>query len=855
MERRDAERNRHWFPKMIFPGPGLVSVLTNRSIRVALSVVCLLAQLAWATESAKVSGVVFTAGSGQVKTVWPNARITLKSLASRSEISTVSNHLGEYLFTGLRPGEYEIRVTLAGFQTMARQITLEEGAGRQADFHLIPETPSQTVEVTAESNGVDLTSSSGSTPTLTAGLLKSAVRLSEDFQEALPLLPGVVRGPDGLLRIKGGRTNQSNALVNTVSVVDPFTGQPALRLPVVAVESIRVLSNPFAAEYGGFASGVVEVNTRGGTDEWKWLFEDPVPRLRWIDGSTHGVESASPHLVFSGPLIRNRLYVFQSTSYSYDAIRVPSLPDPGNVRVEERFDSHTQIDWNITPAQRFTAVLSTDPQETDFATIDTFNPQPVTADYRQRGFFTSATHRWILSGGGFIQSVFSAKRLDSRVFPADQDAGKMNLFPEENSGTFFDRQDRRTRLYQWSQSLHLRPVEFRGRHLITVGYSYARATYRGSVGRLPVEVLRGDGTLSQEIIHGMSPASDAGKNELAIFVQDNWQIHPRLAFDLGVRLDRDSLSAEKVNPAPRVGFVFAPGRDNRTAIRGGIGVFFDKIPLNVAAFTDFPTQTITRFAADGITITDGPKAFQHVVATNDGRIRVPYSLGWSAQIDRELRSGLLFRFGYEQREVFREIYVDPTETMSGARLGLYNSGRQSYREFLWLLRWQATERTSIYASYVRSHAFGDSNDYNQFFGTFSNPLIRSNQNGRLGHDAPNRVLYWGVIGLPRKLEFIPVLDIHSGFPYSRLDENWDFIGRRNEAGRFPTFVGLDAKLQYPFDFKFRKWRFNFRAGLKVFNVLNHFNPRDVQQYADSRYFGVFYNSIGRLYRLEGDFDF
>jgi hypothetical protein len=41
----------------------------------------------------------------------------------------------------------------------------------------------------------------------------------------------------------------------------------------------------------------------------------------------------------------------------------------------------------------------------------------------------------------------------------------------------------------------------------------------------------------------------------------------------------------------------------------------------------------------------------------------------------------------------------------------------------------------------------------------------------------------------------------------------------------------------------------------VFNVLNHFNPRDVQQYADSRNFGVFYNSIGRLYRIEGDFDF
>jgi len=34
--------------------------------------------------------------------------------------------------------------------------------------------------------------------------------------------------------------------------------------------------------------------------------------------------------------------------------------------------------------------------------INTFNPQPVTADYRQRGFFVSATHRWILANGGFV---------------------------------------------------------------------------------------------------------------------------------------------------------------------------------------------------------------------------------------------------------------------------------------------------------------------------------------------------------------------------------------------------------------------------------------------------------------------
>ena len=98
------------------------------------------------------------------------------------------------------------------------------------DFALVLKKQKETVNVIAEAGGVDMSSSSGNTPTLTADVLKSAVRLGQDFQEALPLLPGVIRGLDGQIHIKGGRAQQTNTLVNTATVSDPFTGQPALRL-------------------------------------------------------------------------------------------------------------------------------------------------------------------------------------------------------------------------------------------------------------------------------------------------------------------------------------------------------------------------------------------------------------------------------------------------------------------------------------------------------------------------------------------------------------------------------------------------------------------------------------------------
>jgi hypothetical protein len=176
-------------------------------------------------DTARVSGTIFTVDPDRIQTLWPNARVTLKNLASGRELSTTSNELGQYSFVGIRPGEYELAVSLAGFQTATRKITLTADAPSTVDFQLVPRKQSESITVGANPAGIDTTSSSGGGQILTTTTLKSLVRLNDDFQEALPLLPGVLRGPDGLIRIKGGNANQTSALINNASIGDPFTGQ------------------------------------------------------------------------------------------------------------------------------------------------------------------------------------------------------------------------------------------------------------------------------------------------------------------------------------------------------------------------------------------------------------------------------------------------------------------------------------------------------------------------------------------------------------------------------------------------------------------------------------------------------
>ena len=70
----------------------------------------------------------------------------------------------------------------------------------------------------------------------------------------LPLVPGIVSGLDGSIRIAGFGEDHSALLVNSVDVTDPATGAFGLSVPIDSVETIEVSEMPYLAEYGLGAS-------------------------------------------------------------------------------------------------------------------------------------------------------------------------------------------------------------------------------------------------------------------------------------------------------------------------------------------------------------------------------------------------------------------------------------------------------------------------------------------------------------------------------------------------------------------------------------------------------------------------
>ena len=767
-------------------------------------------------------------------------------------LQTVTDLEGAYNFPGLVAGEYLLSIEFQGFKKYEQKISIQIDATVEHDALLQPLPLSETVTVTDDRTEASRTEST--TPSvITQSALREAPLIDQKFQDALPLLPGVVRGPDGNLNIKGTRPSQSGILVSSLNVTDPWTGTPAIELPLEAVDTVQVHSNPYSSEYGKFTGAVTTIETRSGSNDLRYLFTGVLPRPRWRDGKMYGIGAATPRVAVGGPIRKDKLFFFQSLEYRFVRTNVPSLEALEEHQRDiqrESFDSFSRLDYVINSNNRLTASFSIFPQKQDFFNLNTFNPSDTTANFHQRGWFLAFNEQATFKSGGLLQSSFSVKQFDGDIF--GNSGAPYQITPERNFGGWFDRQHRESRRYELLEIYNIAPFNWRGSHALKVGVNYSYTTLSGSDRSAPVSIIRADGSTYQQINYSGAGDLSRHQNEISAFVQNKWIVNSRVVFDLGLRYDRDLIGAEN-NFAPRLGLVLVPASNGRTVVRGGVGLFYDKIPLNVGSFEEYQDFVVTTFANNGTTIVDGPRLFLNTAPSD---LQNPYSFAWNAQIDHEVTARVLLRLGYEERSTHRDFVFEPitdAPTLNTGRLLLLNSGRSRYRELQAVARFLLQEGRNIFLSYVRSQARGNLNDFNHYFGNLKQAVIRPDEYAKQPFDAPNRMLFWGEFALPFDVVATPVVDWRTGFPFSLVNEQQDFVGPRNEGGRFPSLFSLDVLVTKGLTIPFRGKKYRGRAGMTIFNITNHWNPRDVQNNLDSRQFGTFFNSPGLSVRLKFEF--
>jgi hypothetical protein len=780
------------------------------------------------------------------------ARLTLVNRDLPEQVfKVVTDEVGNFIFIDLPAATFVLTVEADGLATVKREISLAPGVGLTVEI-VMKATISETVTI-REEEGLLSTAETTTSNTVRSRTLTDVPLPAENYQSAPLLNPGVVRGLDGVDHQKGARAGQSAYTVNGVDITDPVTGNLAFDIPLEAAANVRTEENPYSAVFGRLTGGATDLETKGGGNKFKVSAARLFPTFRKI--FTGPIDSFRPRVTFSGPVARDRLFFLQSLEYRFTRFRVPSLKAPGNESISENFSSFTQFDLNINKTNSAKFVAAFFPQKVRFAGLNTFNPQPTTPNTKQRGMLVSISEQAIFKDASFLSSALSYKTSGLDVFP--QGTGSLELLPQGNTGNYFADIRRKSQRFQWREVYYAHPFEFHGQQTLKFGgeIDYSRAT--GVFRENSILIRREDRTLARRIEFGTTASVSSSLSEFTGFAQDRWVVNKKLTVDAGLRFDRDGLARQNAI-APRLSFLYLPVKNHATVIRGGIGLFYDRTPLSVGYFRQLPERTVTTFAADGISITDGPTRFANVEAA---RLRNPRSVRASLQIDFPITSKVTGRIGYLQRATTDDFIVDPLAVSGGlgqSALVLSNLGRSRYRELQLLAIYNNPRIGTLNATYVWSKARGDLNSIDNFLDDFPAFVVRPNEYGPQPFDATHRFLVYGQLRARWDINIAPVLEIRSGFPFSFVNERLDFAGARNQAGRFPTFLSLAMQVTKGFEIpKFvpRIGGRRTRMGVAVLNATNHFNPIEVQNNITSPRLGQFFNSLHTSVRGKFEFDF
>src|SRR5262245_52623729 len=248
--------------------------------------VCVVAALSLVVASNAVAQVDRATLTGIVKdpsdAIIPKATVTITSLATNVVTKVTTNDDGTYLALNLMPGEYLVQVEATGFQKFEQTVALSIGTRARLDVSLPVGTVGEMITVAGVSPLLSTESAALGTvvDNNEVSKLPLAIRNWDDLMAMVPGVQsdryteqagGTSTGRTGGVSVHGNRSLQNNFLLDGVANnsfstnVQELTTQIS-RPSVDAIQEFKVVTSPYAAEYGWAPGAAIIVNTKSGTN-------------------------------------------------------------------------------------------------------------------------------------------------------------------------------------------------------------------------------------------------------------------------------------------------------------------------------------------------------------------------------------------------------------------------------------------------------------------------------------------------------------------------------------------------------------------------------------------------------------
>lgn len=269
----------------------------------------LLFPMAASAQTGKIRGVVADKNTGET-IIGANVVISGTTRGSATNID------GEYIIIGLSPGKYNLEVSYLGYKKIViNDVLVRIDLTTTQNFDLEEETfQGEEITVVAQKELIqkDVTASLSS-----VGREQIQAIPVENLAEVVGLQAGVVDG-----HFRGGRAGEVGYWVDGIPVTDVFNGGVAQNVENASVQEVQVVTGAFAAEYGQAMSGIVNIVTRDGSNEFSGGFKtfegDYLSSRKDIFMNIDDINPIAVKNIegnIEGPIIKDKLFFFASARY------------------------------------------------------------------------------------------------------------------------------------------------------------------------------------------------------------------------------------------------------------------------------------------------------------------------------------------------------------------------------------------------------------------------------------------------------------------------------------------------------------------------------------------------------------
>src|SRR5438105_1948005 len=578
----------------------------------------------------------------------PGVTVVVTNEGSGMFRQVVSNADGSYFVTNLVPGTYGITAELTGFRKYGQpNILLQIGNTVTLDITLGVGGIEESVTVTGESPLVDVTSKQIGANIGQAELGALPI-MNKDWMYAVGLTPGIQVASSTAsfscesLIVGGGSNRSGNFSIDGGGNNDDYLGSSCgsqVRPAIEAVQEFQVLTNQYDAEFGRTAGAVVNVITKQGTNAFHGsLFDsytdtslaakDFFVAQRNLDKPQTAQKDWGGTL--GGPVVKNKAHFF----YSLDRIifdegrsavfvNRPEL-NYSNTQSMHLFNHMGRFDHQINPNNTWTFRYLVEYSPTYKRLARTETPAGLDQEF---DIDRTTGGKWNLVLGntrvnelrvGYTheKNGFTAPEIQNGVAGVNLAPTLQmlsNWFDGPNNGALFriDNAYEVSEAYSWfvpKLAGGNNDLKFGGQFIYTTIELPDQTDMNGRFSfSTDKSFNRNDpSTYPERLFIRVPDASDIlmPTDVAVLFLQDKWH-RANVTLNFGVRDDveitpitnafnplfaQGAHATDRNNFAPRLGVTWTPRGSTKTVVRGGYGIFYDKITL----------QTTTPFVSQGV---------------------------------------------------------------------------------------------------------------------------------------------------------------------------------------------------------------------------------------------------------------